>query len=53
VTHYSGDMPLFSDTEGPAPDWAAEASVTDMLTMWADTVRRGHVVYLTGPGMRT
>ncbi|WP_147460118.1 hypothetical protein [Actinokineospora cianjurensis] len=43
-------MPLFSDTEGPAPDWAARASVTDMLTIWADAVRRGRVVYLTGPG---
>jgi hypothetical protein len=50
VTHYPDDMPLFSDAEGPAPDWAAEASVPQMLTELATAVRAGQVVYLTGPG---
>lgn len=43
-------MPLFSDTEGPAPDWAAEATVGQVLGDLIAQAQAGHVVYLTGPG---
>ncbi|MGH3566665.1 MAG: hypothetical protein ACRDRH_11660 [Pseudonocardia sp.] len=43
-------MPLFSDTEGTAPDWAAEASVGQVLGELIAQAKAGNVVYLTGPG---
>lgn len=43
-------MPLFSDTEGPAPEWAAEASVSQVLGELTSQALAGNVVYLTGPG---
>lgn len=43
-------MPLFSDTEGPAPEWAAEATVGQVLGELIARAKAGHVVYLTGPG---
>lgn len=43
-------MPLFSDTEGPAPDWAAEASASQVLGELIAQAKAGNVVYLTGPG---
>lgn len=43
-------MPLFSDTEGPAPEWAAEASVSQVLGALTSQALAGNVVYLNGPG---
>ncbi|MGH8879362.1 MAG: hypothetical protein ACRD0P_18795 [Stackebrandtia sp.] len=43
-------MPLFSDTEGPVPEWAADASVSNVLGELTSQALAGNVVYLTGPG---
>lgn len=43
-------MPLFSDTEGPAPDSAAVATVDEILAPMISSALAGHVVALSGPG---
>ncbi|WP_422647346.1 hypothetical protein [Actinoalloteichus caeruleus] len=49
LAHYALGIPLFSDTEGPAPEWAAEATVGQVLGELIAQAKAGHVVYLTGP----
>lgn len=49
-THYPNGMPLFSDTEGPAPEWAAVATVETVLEPLISSAVAGQVVALTGPG---
>lgn len=48
--HYADRMPLFSDTEGPVPGWAAPASASQVMDELIAAARAGNVVYLTGPG---
>lgn len=50
LTHYPDPMPLFSDTKGPAPEWAAVATVEQVLEPMISSALAGHVVSLTGPG---
>lgn len=50
MPHYADRMPLFSDAEGPAPEWAAVATVEQVLEPMISSALAGHVVALTGPG---
>ena len=43
-------MPLFSDTEGPAPERAATATIGMVMEELISAALAGQVVYLTGPG---
>lgn len=48
--YYTAGMPLFSETEGPAPERAATATVGMMMNELISAARADQVVYLTGPG---
>lgn len=41
---------MFSDTEGPAPERAATATVGMVMDELISVARAGEIVYLTGPG---